>query len=454
LKGGKIVKGITRRKIIQQSGKATAALTAGTVTLSASGTTSANERVKIGLVGCGGRGRYVALGLVEAGANLTYLCDLHPGELEQTWDFLSDVMQKKPAMVKDMQTVINSPDVDAVAVVTPTHWHALPTIQACQAGKDVYVEKPLCNNIWESRKMVEAAAKYNRIVQVGTQNRSAPYIHEALDYVRSGKLGKISLVKVYNLKSGKPFHLGPAEPCPDGFDWDKWLGRAPERPYHQDIFNSGWENFWDFAGGDMTDDGTHQLDLALMLMGDPGLPKTVRSLGGRFAHRGDDSETPDLAIYNWEFEDFVLTFDHCNYPKYMRKTTGTIRRNAVLPYWTHNSTRIELYGSELMMTIGRMGGGWIVQEEGGGVVEKHFGRVPDSWHYRNFLDCVKTRKKPNADIAMSNVSYVIMEMANIAHRAGNTLLHYDPASRSFDNPDADALLKSTYRRGYEIPDPV
>ncbi len=204
----------------------------------------------------------------------------------------------------------------------------------------------------------------------------------------------------------------------------------------------------------MTDDGFHALDLALMLMGDVGLPKSVRSLGGRFAHRGDDSEVPDVAIFNWEFENFVLTLDHSNYPKYMRKTAGTIRRKDALPYWTHNATRIELYGSDLMMTVGRHGGGWIVQEEGGGLVEKHYGRVPDTPHYQNFLDCVKTRNQPNATASIADVTYNIFEMANIAHRVGNIALHFDPASRRFDIADANTLLKSSYRSGYEISDRV
>ena len=449
--------GITRRKFIQQSGKATAALAVGKVIFPASAKArpiGANDRINIALMGCGGRGRYDARGMVEAGANLTHICDLQPSRLEQARDFLSDVVQKKPAMIKDFREIIDSPEVDAIIIATPTHWHALPTILACQAGKDVYVEKPICNNIWESLKMVEAAAKYDRIVQVGIQNRSAPYNMEALDYIRSGKLGKIHLVKVYNLQPGSPFNMGPAEAPPDGFDWNEWLGRAPNRPYHQDILRSGWKNFWDYSGGFMTDDAYHQLDLALMLMGDVGIPKSVRSLGGRFAHRGDDSEVPDVAIYNWEFESFVMTLEHSTYPKYMRKTEATIRRKDALPYWTHNATRIELYGSDLMMTVGRHGGGWIVQEEGGGLVEKHFGRVPDVPHYQNFLDCVKSRKQPNATASIADVTYNIFEMANIAHRVGNTVLHYDPASRRFDNADADALLKSTYRPGYEIPDQV
>ncbi len=170
----------------------------------------ANERVNLAMIGCGGRGRYVTRGLIEKGANLTWLCDLHQGRLDQTWKFLSQVQKTKPKLVKDMSQVLDAKNVDAVVVSTPDHWHAPATILACQAGKDVYVEKPHAHNIWESTKMVEAAAKYKRIVQVGTQNRSGPYNLAALEYVKSGKLGKICLVKVYNMKSGGPFRLGNA----------------------------------------------------------------------------------------------------------------------------------------------------------------------------------------------------------------------------------------------------
>ena len=443
---------VTRRAFLRQGG-----LAAGAAVLTAAGARSvlgAGDRVNVAMIGCGGRGRYVTRGLIEAGANLTMLCDLHDGRLSGCWKFLSDVQKAEPKLVKNMQEVFDSKDVDAVVVATPDRWHAPASIRACQAGKDVYVEKPHSHNLWESGKMVEAAAKHNRLIQVGTQNRSGPYTIAARDYVKTGKLGKIALVRVFNMKAGGAFKLGDPGKPPEGFNWDAWLGSAPERPYHQHIFNGGWHQFWDFCGGDMTDDGIHQLDLALMLMGDPAPPKSVRCLGGRYAHRGDGSEVPDVQMASWDYGQFMMTFEQTGYPRYMEKTSGTIRRNDVLPYWTMNATRIELYGSELLMTVGRHGGGWIVQQSGGRIVEQMFGRPCDEPHYANFLECIKSRKKPNADISIAHASNVAAHMGNIAHRVGNVGLNYDAEGVKFDNDAANKLIRPPYRKGYEIPDEV
>lgn len=448
---------ITRRGFLRQTGKALGGAALGRLALTAASAervAGANERINVAMVGCGGRGKYVTRGLLEEGAHLTWLCDIHPQRLEGCWHFLSQVQKDKPQLVKEMRRVFEAKDVDAVVVATPDHWHALPSILACQAGKDVYVEKPHSHNLWENTKMAEAARNHKRIIQVGMQNRSAPYNLAAREYVKSGKLGKICLVKVYNMKRGSPFKLGEPGKPPAGFDWDVWLGRAPARPYHQRIFRGGWHHFWDFANSDMADDGIHQLDLALMVMGDPPAPKSVRSLGQRYAHRGDDSQRPDVLVVNWDFGTFAMTCEVTGYPRYMLKTTGTIRRKDVLPYWTHNATRVELYGSELMMTIGRHGGGWIVQQSGGKVVEKMFGRVADPWHYKDFLACIKSRKKPTADISIAHASNVAMHMGVIAHRAGNVALNYDAKAARFDNEAANRLIKPPYRKGYEIPEKV
>lgn len=415
----------------------------------------ANERVRFALIGCGGRGKMVARGLIENGAELVYVCDLHGGRLASAAEGFGQVQGRKPKTAKTMREVLDSKDVDAVMIGLPDHWHGPASILACQAGKDVYVEKPHAHNIWEGRKMVEAARKYKRILQVGTQNRSAPYNKAALEYIKSGKLGNIPFVKVYNLKPGGPFSLGDAGTPPAGFDWDAWLGAAPDRPYHQRIFHGGWHKFWDFSGGDMADDGIHQLDLAMMLMGDPGMPKAVSCSGGRLAHKGDDAEVPDLQVVTFDFDDFVMTFELSGYPRYMRKTTGTIRRKDEFPYWTQNATRIELYGSQLMMTVGRHGGGWQVTTSGGKVEDQMYGRVPDYDHQKDFLECIKSRKRSNADVEILHDSCALVHLGNIAHRVGNRKLRFDPkAERFVDSAQANKLVKRTYRTKYAIPEQV
>lgn len=414
-----------------------------------------NERPNVALIGCGSRGLFIIRVMIEeAGANCTCLCDLQDEKLRKCWEFISPVQATKPRFEKDYRKVFDAKDVDAVIVATPDIWHAPLTIMACQAGKDVYVEKPHSHNIWESGLMVEAAKKYNRVVQVGTQNRSKEYNLAARDYVRSGKLGKIGLVKVYNLKDGGPFTLGPAGTPPPNFNWDMWLGRAPLRPFHQKLIRSGWHQYWDFCGGDMCDDGIHQTDLALMLMGDPGLPTSVRSMGGRFVHRGDDSEVPDVQVADWEFPNFVMTFELTAYPKYMVKSSDVLRKKTLVSDWKQNSTRIEIYGSEQMMIVGRHGGGFVVEQSSSRVVEKMFGEAGDAEHYKDFIACLKTRKKPNADISVAHASNVIAHMGNIAHRIGNVALKYDIARGRFDHEKANAMIRPVYRKGYEIPDKV
>jgi len=307
--------------------------------------------------------------------------------------------------------------------------------------------------------MITAARKYNRIVQIGTQNRSAPYVHAARDYIKSGELGEIHLVKVFNLKANSPFHnrnepfvLGASEQPPEELDWDLWLGGAPVHPYHETVFaHHGWIAFWDFSAGDM-DDAVHQMDIAVLLMGEQ-TPTAVSSSGGRYHYRDDNAETPDMLVSTYEFDNFIMTLELSGYPRYMQKTSTTIRRNDEFPYWTQNATRVELYGSKELMIVGRMGGGWVTMTSGGKVVEKMYGRIPDAVHRHNFLECIKSRKQPNGDVEVVHNSTNLVHMANIAHRIGNQKLQFDAGSEAFvDNPPANDLRRCKYRKGYEVPE--
>ncbi|MFP4192757.1 MAG: Gfo/Idh/MocA family protein [Candidatus Hydrogenedentota bacterium] len=442
---------LTRRQFIGTSAAAVAA--SAMTTKSAVG---ANDRISIALIGCGGRGRMVAGGMMSLGAQLTHLCDVHPERLDQTWAFLSGEQDAEPEMVKNAEEVLASDEVDAVVVATPDHWHAPLSVLACQAGKDVYVEKPHTHNIFECWKMEEAAEKYDRIVQVGVQNRSADYVMEARKRIADGELGDVPFVKVYNVKSGGPFNLDePGEP-PEGFDWNEWLGPVPtDWPYHQRLFGGGWMQYWDFTGGDLALDNPHQLDLAMMVMGDPGLPTSVRCLGGRYAHRGDDSERPDLQVVSWDFGDFIMTNDNTGFPAYMKKTDGGTREGDDFPYWPMNATRVEVYGEDRFMYIGRHGGGWQIMEADGEVVESMPGRVPDMpHHYQNFLDCVRNHEKPTADVAVTNPHNIMIHMANIAHRVGDVSLNYDAEAGQFDNGDANALIHPERREAFDVPEDV
>jgi predicted dehydrogenase len=421
----------------------------------------ANERVNLALIGCGGRGELLARGFIDDGAEIRYVCDAHADRMAEKAELFNSLQNKKPGMIKDRQTALDDKDIDAVVIATPHHWHALPMIEAVQAGKDVYLEKPPSLTIWEGKKMMEAARKYNRIVQIGAQCRSAPYVHAASEYINSGKLGDIHLVKVFNVKPnppctkrGEPFVLGNPEKPPKGLNWDLWLGGSPSRPYYPTIFNNyGWVAFWDFSVGDI-DDAIHQLDLALFLMGEP-TPTAVSSSGGQFHFKKTEADIPDLQVCSYDFKNFVMTLEIAGYPAYMRKTTTTIRRNDEFPYWTQNATRVELYGSKELMIIGRHGGGWVTMTSGGKIVDKMYGRVPDAPHRQNFLTCLKSRKRPFGDIEIVNNSMTVAHLSNIAHRTGNKKLYYDPGTERFlDNDAANSLMKRTYREKYEVPEKV
>lgn len=439
-----------RREFIKSSA---AAFTA----LSYSKICGANERIVLGQIGCGDRGEYVARGFVEDGAEFAAVCDAYQLHQSRHAELLSGLQGRMPAQSKYYQKLLENRDIDGVLIATPDHWHALPMIRACEAGKDVYLEKPHSHNIWEGRRMIEAAKKHNRIIQIGAQNRSAPYNLAAREYIKSGKLGDIRLVKVYNMKPGAsfqgdgPYSLANPEPVPQGLDWDLWLGPAGQRPYHQRIFRDyGWTAFWDFSVGDLND-GIHQIDLAMMLMGEPDPPTKIASMGDRLHFKGDEAEPPDVMTTTFHFRDFIMSLDLTGYPRYMQKTTATIRRNDEFPFWTQNATRIELYGSEEMMIIGRMGGGWITMTSGGKVVQKMYGRVPDAPHRQNFLECLKSRKQPNGDIEKMHKSTNLVHLANISYRVGNRTLTWDGGKeRVVNDVEANKLLRREYRKGYEL----
>jgi predicted dehydrogenase len=302
--------------------------------------------------------------------------------------------------------------------------------------------------------MVEAARRYKRIVQVGTQNRSAPYVHKALDYINSGKLGDIPLCKVFNLKSGGPFRMGPDSVKPDELNWDAWLGPTPKRPYNERIHHGGWHGFWAFSGGDMADDGTHQLDIARWLTG-KDYPKGVHCSGGNLAFPDDDREVPDTQVVTYDFDDLVMTFELSQWAPYMSKTPGSIRDGDRFPYWPQNATRVEFYGTKQMMMLGRHGGGWQIFTGDGKIVSQEFGRRGDDPHRDNFIECIRSRRSPTGDIEEGHRSAVLVHLANLSCRLGGRELAFDAETESFaGDEEANRLLKRTYRKPFVIPDRV
>lgn len=445
---------LNRRGFLEGAAKGAAA--AALTSASYSRVLGANEKVALATIGVGGRGQSLTGGFARRDdCEILWLCeaDEKRGGLAELINRLENEKGRRPNYTPDLRNVLEDGSVDAVVIATSDHWHGPAAVWACQAGKDVYVEKPPSHNVWEGRKMVEAARKYKRVVQVGTQNRSAPYNGKAREYIQSGKLGTVHLCKVYNLLDTGPFHIGPDQPEPENLHWDLWLGPVPYRPYNPDV-HGGWKNLWDFTGGLMTDDGIHQLDLARMVLG-LEYPTAVHCAGGNFAYK-DDREVPDTQVVSYDFpEDIAVTFDQTWWTPYCSKTPGEIRYGDGFPDWFQNSCRIEIYGTEGMMLLGRHGGGWQVFSAGKEVVAQEPGYFPDDVHKENFIQCVRDRSLPNADIETGHRSACWVHLANIAYRVGRKKLEFDAQSERFVNAeDANRLLKREYREPYVIPEEV
>jgi predicted dehydrogenase len=416
----------------------------------------ANDTIVIAMIGLGGRGRSHAFALAQRDdVEIAYLCDPDPvGRIGGLPEKIAGFQKRTPKAVSDLRTVYDDPEVDGVIISTCDHWHALATIWACQAGKDVYVEKPPAHTLWEGRKMVDAARKYDRVVQVGTQNRSAEYVYAAREFIASGELGEVPLVRVHNLKMGGPYKLPKNSEIPKDVDYDLYLGPAPMRPFNQGHFHGGWLKFWEYCGGDMSDDGVHQIDIARWLLGDLPYPNAVTCKASNSAFK-DDRTVPDTLSAIIEYDDHIMTFDMTEYANYMKKTSEEIRNSDNFPNWPQNATRIELYGTKNLMYLGRQGGGWQVMDVNGKAIAQMYGRHTTPGHHGNFLDCIRSRKRPTADIEIGHQSNVVCHLGAIAAQLGGRRVVYDgPNEAIIGDPEAQALLKREYREPYAVPEKV
>ncbi len=452
---------MNRREFVQQGTLTTLGFGAGlTVVGNAASVrgSSANDKINLGFIGCGGRGQQLLREFVQRNdVNVLHCCDPYRQKAETAVKIVEkSELKSTPTLSSDLRTVLDDPKVDAVVCATPDHWHALGTVWACQAGKDVYTEKPASHSAWEGRQMVKAARKYKRIVQHGTQCRSASYCMAARKYIEDGKLGRIHFVRVYNMKEWKNFTLAPPTPVPAEIDWERWIGPAPMRPFSVS-YSSAWHHLWDFSSGDMINDGIHQLDLARWLIGKE-VPKSAYCVGGRFDSHGD-AESPDTQITTWEFDDLTMTFELTLYTPYMLKIDPEVRNSDMFPYWMQCATRIEIYGSDGLMMVGRHGGGWEVyvrpKDRKPVVKDSMYGRFPDPEHKENFLNCVRSRELPNADIEIGHRSTMLAHYATISYRLGGQKLNIDTKTEAvLDNPAASKLFKRDYRAPFVVPDEV
>ena len=363
-----------------------------------------SDKVVVGVMGVGGRGTQLTSFFAErSDVEIAYVCDVNAKRLPEATKVVENKKGKTPKAVGDFRRILEDKSVDAMICATPDHWHSLATVLACQAGKDIYVEKPVSHDIWEGRKMVQAARKYNRVVQVGMQNRSGSYGETARELIQSGKLGSVHLVRVHNMLNRAPVEKTPDSAPPEGFDWDMWLGPGPLRTYNPMYFR---RVFWDFNGGIITDDGVHQLDLARWVIG-VSFPKSVHHAGGKLCLK-DIAETPDTSIVTYEYDGLRLVFEETWWTPYMIKIPTEVRESTTqFPDWyPFIGTRIEIHGSEGMLILGRHGGGWQHFDREGHKIasDKQTFSAMQAAHLGNFISCIHSRKRPNADAEEGHIS--------------------------------------------------
>ena len=343
----------------------------------------------------------------------------------------------------DYRRILDRKDVDAVVVGTPDHWHCLIMTDACAAGKDVYVEKPVGNSIVECRRMVGARDRYNRVVQCGQWQRSQKHFADAVAFVRSGKLGKIRLVKAWAYMGWMhSIPVRPDGPAPAGVDYRQWLGPATERPFNPNRFHFNFRWFWDYAGGLMTDWGVHLLDYALLGMG-VSAPKSIMAAGGKFAYPDDAAQTPDTLTTVYEFDGFNIQWEHAT-----GINGGPYDRDHGIAYIGNNGT----------LVLDR--GGWEVIPEKDGDKPK-MDAVPRqlvaddglALHTKNFIGAVRSRRVEdlNASIQVGAATATFCQMGNIAYKTGKKL-YWDSARGAFTDGDANGYLAAAYHNGYTIPE--
>lgn len=431
---------MTRRGFLSKTSLAAASLPlwGGLVVPPGARAVPASEKVRVGLIGCGGMGQGdLRTFFLNPEVECAMLCDVDDAQLAAGVELVKDQRGNQPATVKDFRRVIENKGVDVLLVATPDHWHALPTVYGCQAGKDVYVEKPLATSIAEGRAMIQAAAESKRIVQMGAQRLSSPTYAQAVDFVKSGQLGKVGLVRAWAyLDWINPIGNPPDGQSPAGVDYDLWLGPAPQRPFNPNRFHFNFRWFWDYAGGLMTDWGVHLIQVLLWGMG-PEYPKSVMSSGGKYVLT-DNSETPDTQITIYEFPAYTLVWEH-------KVGVGLGLYNRP-------------WGMSFTGTAGTLvinDSGWeIIREPRNDVLEakKHPGGPdPRPAHVRNFLDGVKTRRQPVENLEVGHHVSTVAHLGNIALRTGKKI-SWDPVQECIPNdPEANRLVGVSYRKPWTLP---
>jgi predicted dehydrogenase len=408
-----------------------------------SGILGANDKITVALIGARNMGWYDLEDLLkQPNVVCKTLCDVDDTVLSEKSAELVKRGYKKPKLEKDYRKVLEDKDIDAVIVGTPDHWHCLPTVEACEAGKHVYVEKPLANSVGEINAMLDAARKHKSIVQVGQQQRSGAHWKSAIDFVKSGKLGTIREVKYWaNFNYGSGNMPVPDSDPPAGVDYDRWLGPAPLRPFNKNRFHGSWRMFRDYGGGLLTDWGVHLIDMGLWAMDVTGAPLSVQALGGNFANSDRALELPDTLKVLYEMEGYNMIWEH----------NGGIQTG---PYDQN-------YGVKFMGTNGTLVADrdkWRIFPEGEGEdwrMEKVENQPSDYKshinHCENFIRAIRFGDPLNAEIEIGHRSALYAHLGNISYWARDRVVYDEKSRKITSSAQADSLITRAYRGPWKFP---
>ncbi|MBW3541168.1 MAG: Gfo/Idh/MocA family oxidoreductase [Planctomycetes bacterium] len=446
-----------RRRFLKESALGASAL--ATLGGAAVGKVSAAERVRVGVVGAGGRALSLNLSFAaNPNAEVVAIADIDPRQFPRAVAEVTKRQGKEPQAVSDFRKLIDDPSIDALVVGTPDHWHAIPTILACLAGKDVYVEKPDGHNILEGQRMVAAMRKEKRIVQMGSQHRSTERMQSALEFIKSGKLGRCLFAKSWESARQGAIGRPPDGEPPSGVDYDMWIGPAPKRPFNPNRFHGRWRWLYDFGTGDLGNDGVHRLDMAIAALnaaceaqGDSplGLPTSIHASGGKW-YFDDMQEFPDTLQATYEYGSGQV--EDGRPPRDKKILTYELR--IWCPYNMEGlSEGAALYGDAGYMILGN--NGWRAYGPGGQVMKEMPGDSHEAAHVQNFIDCIKSRQKPYCDLeTVGHPASLLCHAGNISARLGGRRLELDAETETFRGDDeANALrTRPEYRQPWVLPE--
>ncbi len=424
---------------------------AGALVAARRASSSPNDKVRVACVGLRGRGKDHINGYTKLqNAELVALCDVDESVLNKSASKVEELTKKRPATYSDLRKLLEDKSIDAISIATPNHSHTLQTIWSCQAGKDVYVEKPCAHNMFEAKQIVAAARKYDRIVQQGSQSRSSVALQEAVQKMRDGLIGEVYMARGLCFKWRDTIGHSTEEPVPAGVDYDLWLGPAPKHAFTKNRFHYNWHWFWDYGNGDLGNQGIHELDIARWGLG-VTYPTRVSAIGGHFMF-DDDQETPNTIMANYEFNDGgkkkMMEFEVRHWMSNHEGGIGETKGKAGKP--DPNTIGNLFYGSKGYMAIDGYTTykTWLGKEQEPGPE-----RTAGGNHFQNFIDAVRSRKRANltAEIAEGAISTTLIHLANISYRLGRTV-NFDAASYACVNDkEANEMFTRPYRQGFVVP---